>query len=193
MAEAAFVIAIAVELGIVFEAIREIFFRLFHENFLLGVASALGFGATKGDFFANKAAIDVQKALDEEVASMARDGHLESTGWRNGKPHAFRKRVFTHNNLAEFGVVDNHESFLDTLNNHLDSWGGRHGPLELSQDLFELSMIGMFTGKDNWHFGVGWSFKSLNAIIVSDFSFLDRFEFILEAGADCVDVDLNPD
>ena len=80
MAQAAFIIAIAVELGIVLKAIGEVFFRLFHEDFLLGVAGALGFGAAEGDFFADKGAVDVQKALSEKIASVARNGHLKSAG-----------------------------------------------------------------------------------------------------------------
>ena len=108
MAQAALIITIAVELGVVFEAIGEVFFRLFHEDFLFSVAGALGFGAAEGDFFADKGAIDVQKALSEEIASVARDGHLEPAGRRDRKPHAFRERVFADNYFTKLGIIDNH-------------------------------------------------------------------------------------
>lgn len=108
--KATLVVFIAVKLSVIFKAIRKVIFCLFHEDFFLGVAGALGFGATKRDFFADEGAVDAQKTLSEKVASVARDGHLEPAGRRNRKPHTFGKWVFAHNNFAELGVIDNHQS-----------------------------------------------------------------------------------
>lgn len=108
MAQAAAVVAIAIEFSIIFEAIREVFASFFHEDFFLSVASALGFGAAEGDFFTNKGAVNCQKTFGEKIAGVAGDGHLKSAGRCDGKADAFRKRIFAHNNLSELGVVDNH-------------------------------------------------------------------------------------
>lgn len=59
VAQAAAVVVIAKEFGIIFEAIGEVFLCLLHEDFFLSVASALGFGTAEGDFFADEGAIGI--------------------------------------------------------------------------------------------------------------------------------------
>lgn len=76
MAEATLVIFITVELGVVFEAIREVFLRFFHEDAFLSVAGALALGALEGDFVFDEVAIDLEKATDQKIASVLRNGHL---------------------------------------------------------------------------------------------------------------------
>lgn len=109
VAQAAAVIIIAIEFRVIFEAVRETFASFFHEDFFLGVAGALGFGAAEGDFFADESAVDAQKALGEKIAGVAGDGHLEAAGRRDRKPHASGERIFTHNDFAELSVVNNHQ------------------------------------------------------------------------------------
>ncbi len=57
--EPAFIIAITVEFGVIFEAIREIRASLFHEDFLFGITGALSSRVVEGNFFADKSAVDV--------------------------------------------------------------------------------------------------------------------------------------
>lgn len=65
--------------------------------------------------------------------------------------------------------------------------------LQLRQNLFELGMIGMLTRQNDWSFGVGWTFESLDAVLVDGFGLFDRLELVLEAHANRADVGLNPD
>ena len=44
VAEATFVVVVAVEVGVIFKSVRQVLLGLFHEDFFLGIASALSVG-----------------------------------------------------------------------------------------------------------------------------------------------------
>ncbi len=44
VAEATFVVVVAVEFGVIFKSVRQVLLGLFHEDFFLGIASALSVG-----------------------------------------------------------------------------------------------------------------------------------------------------
>lgn len=58
VAEAAFVVGVTIELCVVLETVGEIILSFFHEDFFLGVASALSLRVAKGDFLFDELAVD---------------------------------------------------------------------------------------------------------------------------------------
>lgn len=54
-------------------------------------------------------------------------------------------------------------------------------------------MIGVFARKHDWGFGIRWSFERFNAGVIDRFGFFDRFQAILQASTNSIDVGLDPD
>ncbi len=155
--ETAFVVLVAVEFGEVFEAIGEVVARLFHEEFFLGVAGALGARVAERDFFANQVAVNFQKPFDQKVAGAGGHRHLKSTRRRDGEAHAARHWIFANNDFAKLVVLQNH-------------------CLELGQNLFELGAVSVLAREDNGSFGFGRGFEGVDTRIVDRASLFDGFQ-----------------
>ncbi len=88
--EAAFFVGVAVEFGEIFQSIRQVFLRIFHQEFLFGVSGALRSGVAQGDLFADEIAVNVEKTFDEKIAGMLWHGHLQPSRGCHRKSHVLR-------------------------------------------------------------------------------------------------------
>lgn len=76
MTKATAFVVVAIELSVVFQAIRQIIFSLSHKELFLGVTGTLGLGIAEGDFFAYERAIAIEKAFYQKITGVLWYRHL---------------------------------------------------------------------------------------------------------------------
>ena len=96
---------IAVAFGEIFEAIRQIFFGLFHQEFFLGVASTLGAGVFNFEFVTNLIAELIQSIFDGALRGKTRNSSLQAARSGNRKTNRATTRIFFNNYLTKFRVI----------------------------------------------------------------------------------------
>ena len=87
-----------------FEAVGEVIFGAFCEEFFGGVSGTLSSGVAKGELFFDLFSALFEKTFDEEVGSVIGYGKTEASRRGDGKTNTGGEAVFADDNFAEFFI-----------------------------------------------------------------------------------------